>query len=238
MEPKPEFFLTLILHHGGKFVKDEKDGLEYVACEKYVWEGLDVDTICLWTPSDMCKEHGLRPLAEDLDVRQMCNIGMMRDWKMHIYFEYPIDNPKISKNPPNGAINDEDLCRIMDEIVRMTMEAHCLEYDGSEDSETMHKSAYQINEEETQNDSGIVGIDVNNTTIDIEDFTDVQGAARADNDRCEHLGDGDNEGRKDMDEDDLGNDCSDEDKPYEALEVNSSDDYESTSDSPYRPPLF
>ncbi|KAJ1426785.1 tonB family domain protein [Sesbania bispinosa] len=107
---------------------------------------------------------------------------------MHVYFEYPIDNPKIGQNPPNGAINDEDLCRIVDEIVRMTVEAHYLE--------------------------------------------------GADNDICEHLGDGDNEGRKVTVEDDRGNGCSDEDKPYEALEDSLGDDYESASDSPYRPPLF
>ncbi|KAJ1404927.1 hypothetical protein SESBI_26222 [Sesbania bispinosa] len=161
MEPEPEFFMTLILHHGGKFVKDEKQGLEYVGGEIDVWEGVDVDTMCLWTPFDLCKKHGyvrfhniwwhnpdfdlekgLRPLAEDLDVRQMCNIGMVRDWEMHIYFEHPIDTPKISQKAPNEAT--------IDEIVRMTMAPHCLKDDGSEDTEAMHKFVDQINVEETE----------------------------------------------------------------------------------------
>ncbi|KAJ1382308.1 hypothetical protein SESBI_44377 [Sesbania bispinosa] len=140
MEPEPEFFLTLILHHGGKFVKDDKNDLEYVGGEIDVWEGLDVDTMCLWTPSDLCKEHGyvrfhnilwhnpdfdlekgLRPLAEDLDVRQMCNIGKVRDWEMHIYFEHPIDIPKISQKAPNDAplsqgIQDYEIEPIVNDI--------------------------------------------------------------------------------------------------------------------------
>ncbi|KAJ1406095.1 hypothetical protein SESBI_25355 [Sesbania bispinosa] len=206
MEREPRFFMTLILHHGGKFVKDEKQGLEYVSGEIDVWEGVNVDTMCLWTPSDMCKEHGyirfdniwwnnpdfdlekgLRPLAEDPNVRKMCNIGM------------------ISQNPPNEATIDEDLCRTVDEIVRMTMAPHCLEDDRSEDTEVVHKFANQIHVKETEIDSGVGGIE-------------VEGA--------------------DMCEDNGGKGSSDENRPYEALEESSDDDYESASDSPYRPPLF
>ncbi|KAJ1426300.1 hypothetical protein SESBI_10317 [Sesbania bispinosa] len=147
--------------------------------------------MCLWTPSDMCKEHdyvrfdniwwhnpdfdlekGLRSLAEDLDVRQMCNIGMVRDWGMHIYFEHPIDTPKISQKAPNEATIDEDFAHLM--CSHRTMAPHCLEDDE----------------------------------------------------------------RADMGEDDGGKDTGDEDRSYEASDESSGDDYESTSDSPYRPPLF
>ncbi|KAJ1384306.1 hypothetical protein SESBI_42653 [Sesbania bispinosa] len=246
MEPEPEFFLTLILHHGGKFVKDVKNGLEYVGGEIDVWEGLDVDTMCLWTPFDLCKEHGyvrfdniwwhnpdfdlekgLRPLAEDLDIRQMCNIGKVRDWEMHIYFEHPIDTPEISQKEPNDASIDEDLRKIVDDIVRMTMAPHFVEDDGSEDIEVVHESADQINVQETESDSGVGGIEVEgavgeeNTTTNHENFTEFEGAAGAN-----------------MGEDDGGKETSDEDRSYEASEESSGDDYESASDSPYRPPLF
>ncbi|KAJ1380489.1 Ricin B-like lectin [Sesbania bispinosa] len=137
----------IILHHGGKFLRDDKNVLEYVGGEIDVWEGLDVDTMCLWTPSDMCKEHGyvrfdniwwhnpdfklekgLRPLAEDLDVRQMCNIGMA----------------------PNDATIDEDLRRTVDDILRMTMAPHFVEDDASEDTEVVQQIDDQSNDEDEE----------------------------------------------------------------------------------------
>ncbi|KAJ1396026.1 hypothetical protein SESBI_32855 [Sesbania bispinosa] len=275
MEPELEFFLTFILHHGGKFVKDDKNGLEYVGGEIDVWEGLDVDTMCLWTPSDLCKEHGyvrfdniwwhnpdfdlekgLRPLAEDLDVRQMCNIGKVRDWEMHIYFEHPIDTPKISQKAPNDATIDKDLRRTFDDIVRMTMAPHYLEDNGSEDTKVVHKFADQINVKETESKFGDGGIEVEGSAEDItefdgavgadnidtnvEDITEFDAATGADNTSTDHEEFNDTEGvaGADMGEDDGGKGSSDEDRTYEASEESSGDDYESESDSPYRPPTF
>ncbi|KAJ1439838.1 hypothetical protein SESBI_02060 [Sesbania bispinosa] len=196
MEREPEFFLTLILHHGGKFLRDDKNVLEYVGGEIDVWEGLDVDTMCLWTPSDLCKEHGyvrfdsiwwhnpdfnlekgLRPLAEDLDVRQMCNIGMVRDWEMHIYFEHPIDTPKISQKAPNDATIDEDLHKTVDDILRMTMAPDFVEDDASEDTEVVLQIADQSHVEETENEFRDSGIEVDGSA---EEGFECDGAAGAD----------------------------------------------------------
>ncbi|KAJ1438046.1 hypothetical protein SESBI_03478 [Sesbania bispinosa] len=196
MEREPEFFLTLILHHGGKFLKDDKNVLEYVGGEIDIWEGLDVDTMCLWTPSDLCKEHGyvrfdniwwhnpdfnlekgLRPLAEDLDVRQMCNIGMVRDWEMHIYFEHPIDTPKISQKAPNDATIDDDLRRTVDDILRMTMTLDFVEDDASEDTEVVLQVADQSHVEEAENEFRDSGIEVDGSA---EEGAECDGAAGAD----------------------------------------------------------
>ncbi|KAJ1421223.1 hypothetical protein SESBI_13808 [Sesbania bispinosa] len=196
MEREPDFFLTLILHHGGKFLRDDKNVLEYVGGEIDVWEGLDVDTMCLWTPSNLCKEHGyvrfdsiwwhnpdfnlekgLRPLAEDLDVRKMCNIGMVRDWEMHIYFEHPIDTPKISQKAPNDATIDEDLRRTVDDILRMTMTPDFVEDDASEDTEVVLQIADQSHVEEAENEFRDSGIEVDGSA---EEGAECDGAAGAD----------------------------------------------------------
>ncbi|KAJ1410424.1 hypothetical protein SESBI_21919 [Sesbania bispinosa] len=272
MEPEPEFFLTLILHHGGKFVRDDKNVLEYVGGEIDVWEGLDVNTMCLWTPSDLCKDHGyvrfdsiwwhnpdfnlekgLKPLDEYLDVRQMCNIGKVHDWEMHIYFEHPIDTPKISQKAPIDATIDEDLRRTIDDIVRMTMAPHYLEDDASEDTEVVHELAYQINVDETENEFGYGGIEVegsaeegtefdgaagaDNIDTNAEEFTEFDGSAGVDNTAVdpEELNDAEGAVGADMGEDDGGKGSSEEDKTYEASEESSGDDYESASDSLYRP---
>ncbi|KAJ1380485.1 hypothetical protein SESBI_45969 [Sesbania bispinosa] len=164
---EPEFFLTLILHHGGKFLRDDKNVLEYVGGEIDVWEGLDVDTMCLWTPFDLCKEHGyvrfdsiwwhnpdfnlekgLRPLAEGLDVRQMCNIGMVRDWEITV-----------------------------DDILRMTMAPDFVEDDASEDTEVVLQIADQGQVEETENEFRDSGIEVDGSA---EEGAECDGAAGAD----------------------------------------------------------
>ncbi|KAJ1400057.1 hypothetical protein SESBI_29893 [Sesbania bispinosa] len=291
MEREPEFFLNLILHHGGKFLRDDKNVLEYVGGEIDVWEGLDVDTMCLWTPSDLCKEHGyvrfdsiwwhnpdfnlekgLRPLAEDLDVRQMCNIGMVRDWEMHIYFEHPIDTPKISQKAPNDATIDEDLRRTVDDILRMTMAPHFVEDDASEDTEVVQLIADQSNVEETENEFGDGGIEVEGSAeegtecdgaagadlidTNAEDIADFEGAVGADNidtnaekitefdgaagvdntvAEDEELNDVEGAAGAGMGEDDRGKGSSEEDITYEASEESFGDDYESASDSLYRP---
>ncbi|KAJ1393600.1 hypothetical protein SESBI_34784 [Sesbania bispinosa] len=291
MEREPEFFLTLILHHGGKFLRDDKNVLEYVGGEIDVWEGLDVDTMCLWTPSDLCKEHGyvrfdsiwwhnpdfnlekgLRPLAEDLDVRKMCNIGMVRDWEMHIYFEHPIDTPKISQKAPSDAAIDEDLRRTVDDILRMTMAPDFVEDDASEDTEVVLQIADQSHVEETENEfrdngievdgsaeegaecdgaagadlidtnaedtadfEGVIGAD--NIDTNAEKITECDGAAGVDNTVAEdeELNDAEVAAGADMGEDDRGKGSSEEDRTYEASEESSGDDYESASDSLYRP---
>ncbi|KAJ1376370.1 hypothetical protein SESBI_50021, partial [Sesbania bispinosa] len=264
MEREPEFFLTLILHHGGKFLRDDKNVLEYVGGEIDVWEGLDVDTMCLWTPSDLCKEHGyvrfdsiwwlnpdfnlekgLRPLAEDLDVRQMCSIGMVRDWEMHIYFEHPIDTPKISQKAPNDATIDEDLRRTVDDNLRMTMALDFVEDDASEDTEVVLQIADRSHVEETENEFRDSGIEVqgsaeegaDNIDTNAEKITECDGVAGVDNTVAEdkELNDAKVAVGADIGGDDRGKGSSEEDRTYEASEESSGDDYESASDSLYRP---
>ncbi|KAJ1423258.1 hypothetical protein SESBI_12460 [Sesbania bispinosa] len=152
--------------------------------------------MCLWTPSDLGKEHGyvrfdsiwwhnpdfnlekgLRPLAEDLDVRQMCNIGMVRDWEMHIYFEHPIDTPKISQKAPNDATIDEDLRRTVDDILRMTMTPDFVEDDASEDTEVVLQIADQSHVDEAENEFRDSGIEVDGSA---EEGAECDGAAGAD----------------------------------------------------------
>ncbi|KAJ1388191.1 hypothetical protein SESBI_39295 [Sesbania bispinosa] len=110
MEPN---IITLILHHRGSFVR-EKGELNYVGGEFCVWEGLDVDTVNLFTVEKLCKEHyyrrfekifwpkpgrdldlGLRELVKDAHVVEMCNAGRENNGEVEIYFLHPVDLPFI-----------------------------------------------------------------------------------------------------------------------------------------------
>ncbi|KAJ1410705.1 hypothetical protein SESBI_21727 [Sesbania bispinosa] len=119
MEPRR---ITLILHHRGSLVR-EMGKLSYVGGEFCVWEGLDVETVNLFTVETLCKEHyyrrfekifwlkpgrdldlGLRELVKDAHVFQMCNAGMENNGEVEIYFLHPVDLPFIivDENPESG----------------------------------------------------------------------------------------------------------------------------------------
>ncbi|KAJ1403244.1 circumsporozoite protein-like [Sesbania bispinosa] len=120
MEPNR---ITLILHHRGSFVR-EMGELKYVGGEFCVWEGLDVDTVNLFTVETLCKEHyyrrfekifwlkpgrdldlGLRELVKDVHVMEICNAGMENNGEVEIFFLHPVNLPFIivDENSDSGV---------------------------------------------------------------------------------------------------------------------------------------
>ncbi|KAJ1418300.1 proteoglycan 4-like [Sesbania bispinosa] len=111
-----DLFITFVLHHRGKFLRDEDGELIYDNEEIDVWEDVDPDKCCPWLARDLAKQHGyrdfkevwwhnkqfslekgLRLLKEDVDVRDMCLIARQFDYEAHIYFEHQVDVPVFSK---------------------------------------------------------------------------------------------------------------------------------------------
>ncbi|KAJ1432893.1 proteoglycan 4-like [Sesbania bispinosa] len=111
-----DLFITFVLHHHGKFLRDGKGVLIYDNEEIDVWEDVDPDKCCPWLARDLAKQHGyrdfkevwwhnkqfnlekgLRLLKEDADVRDMCMIARQFDYEAHIYFEHQVDVPVFSK---------------------------------------------------------------------------------------------------------------------------------------------
>lgn len=50
--------INVIVHHKGKFRRDDHGTLVYVNGEYYVWEGFDKDLMIVWTINDMYKSYG------------------------------------------------------------------------------------------------------------------------------------------------------------------------------------
>ncbi|KAJ1389617.1 proteoglycan 4-like [Sesbania bispinosa] len=111
-----DLFITFVLHHRGKFIRDEDGMLIYADEEIDVWEDIDPDKLCPWLARDLAKQHGyhdfkevwwhnklfnlekgLRLLKEDVDVRNMCLIARQFDYEAHIYFEHQVDVSVFSK---------------------------------------------------------------------------------------------------------------------------------------------
>lgn len=89
--------INVIVHHKGKFRRDDHGTLVYVNGEYYVWEGFDKDLMIVWTINDMYKsygcyqrfnvvyilvlesglEGGLLWMENDKDVLNMCNIAII-----------------------------------------------------------------------------------------------------------------------------------------------------------------
>jgi len=51
--------ITLILHHGGGFKRDEYRMLQYVRGEFCVWEKMDADELCLWDIAEATSKNKL-----------------------------------------------------------------------------------------------------------------------------------------------------------------------------------
>ncbi|KAJ1407821.1 hypothetical protein SESBI_24010 [Sesbania bispinosa] len=253
MEQEPEFFLTLILHHGGKILRDDKNVLEYVGGEIDVWEGLDVDTMCLWTPSDLCKEHGyvrfdsiwwhnpdfnlekgLRPLAEDLDVRQMCNIVMVHDW-MTMTLDFVEDDASEDTEVVLQIADQSHVEEAENEFRDSGIEVDGSAEEGAECDGVAGADLIDTNAEDIADFEGVVRAD--NIDTNAEKITECDGAAGVDNTVAEdeELNDAEVAAGADMGEDDRGKGSSEEDKTYEASAESFGDDYESASDSLYRP---
>ncbi|KAJ1435525.1 hypothetical protein SESBI_05037 [Sesbania bispinosa] len=114
MEPNR---ITLILHHRGSFVR-EMGELEYVGGEFYVWKGLDVDIVNLFTVETLCKEHycrrfekifwlkpgrdldlGLRELVKDAHVMEMCS-GERAQKPVDVTDHTTMASPELEVSPP------------------------------------------------------------------------------------------------------------------------------------------
>ncbi|KAJ1388123.1 hypothetical protein SESBI_39388 [Sesbania bispinosa] len=212
-----DLFITFVLHHRGKFLRDEYGELIYDNEEINVWEDVDPDKCCPWLARDLAKQHGyrdfkevwwhnkqfnlekcLRLLKKDADVRDMCLIARQFDYEAHIYFEHQVDVPVFSKT----AQAKESLGSI--EVGRKT----CDVGEGEGD----------VHMEDIQHATNVEG-DVH--MEDIEHAANVEGDVHMrDIQHAAYVED-------DMNEDE-----------YEASgsnKMSSSDDYESAEDSVYRP---
>ncbi|KAJ1407708.1 hypothetical protein SESBI_24184 [Sesbania bispinosa] len=119
MEPN---MITLILHHRGSFVR-EMGELKYVEGEFCVWEGLDVDTMNLFTVETLCKEHyycrfekifwlkpgrdldlGLRELVKDAHVMEMSDEnsggGVQAQKPADVTDHTTMASPELEVSPP------------------------------------------------------------------------------------------------------------------------------------------
>ncbi|KAJ1428629.1 hypothetical protein SESBI_08729 [Sesbania bispinosa] len=88
--------VTVIMHHGGKLMRNEDNELDYIGGEVDVWEDLDSDYI-----SRKSLEDGLRELRWDCDtdVLDMCIASMRNDEEIEVFIEHPVvENPTLSKS--------------------------------------------------------------------------------------------------------------------------------------------
>ncbi|KAJ1377359.1 hypothetical protein SESBI_48982, partial [Sesbania bispinosa] len=86
--------VTVIMHHGGKLMRNEDNGLDYIRGEVDVWEDLDSDYI-------NSLEDGLRELRWDCDtnVLDMCIASMRNDGEIEVFIEHlVVENPTFSKS--------------------------------------------------------------------------------------------------------------------------------------------
>ncbi|KAJ1378268.1 activating signal cointegrator 1 complex subunit 2-like protein [Sesbania bispinosa] len=118
--------ITLILHHKGKFVRNESNRLDYVDGEFCVWEGFNVDTVNKFTMVELCKEHnyhkfeniywlhpgkdldlGLRLLDKDRHVVEMCSAAMKANGEIDI-FSLILLNPPMSPEVEAHVVEEKD----------------------------------------------------------------------------------------------------------------------------------
>ncbi|KAJ1381673.1 hypothetical protein SESBI_44952 [Sesbania bispinosa] len=104
-------FITLILHHGGKLLRNEQNVLEYVGSEVDVWEELDCDLLNRFLIIDLCKLHkyhdiqycfwlylecnlevGLREIRKDCDadIVDLCLDSNTTIGKLKVFVMHPI----------------------------------------------------------------------------------------------------------------------------------------------------
>ncbi|KAJ1404171.1 hypothetical protein SESBI_26768 [Sesbania bispinosa] len=110
----------MIMHHGGKLMRNEDNELDYIGGEVDVWEDLDSDYInrfmiidlcklhhyrridhCYWLSPEKSLEDGLRELRWDCDtdVLDMCIASMRNDGEIEVFIEHPVvENPTFSKS--------------------------------------------------------------------------------------------------------------------------------------------
>ncbi|KAJ1403289.1 hypothetical protein SESBI_27437 [Sesbania bispinosa] len=104
-------FITLILHHGGKLLRNEQRVLEYVGGEVDVWEEIDCDLLNRFLIIDLCKLHkyhdiqhcywlyperdldlGLREIRKDCDadIVDLCLASKHNNGEIEVFFEHPV----------------------------------------------------------------------------------------------------------------------------------------------------
>ncbi|KAJ1394772.1 hypothetical protein SESBI_33896 [Sesbania bispinosa] len=104
-------FITLILHHGGKFLRNEQRVLEYVGGEVDVWDYLECDILNRFVIIDLCKLHkyhhiehcywlyperdldgGLSEIRKDhdSDIVDMCLASKHNNGEIEVFFEHPV----------------------------------------------------------------------------------------------------------------------------------------------------
>ncbi|KAJ1385987.1 hypothetical protein SESBI_41188 [Sesbania bispinosa] len=146
--------ITLILHHRGSFVR-EMGEVKYVGGEFCIWEGLDVDTVNLFTVETLCKDHyyrrfekilwlkpgrdlgvGLRELVKDKHVMEMCNAGMENNGEVEIFFIHPVDLPFIVVDENEDSVEQPQKPTDVTDQTTMHAPAHSPfdDYESAEDS--------------------------------------------------------------------------------------------------------
>ncbi|KAJ1428316.1 S-locus receptor kinase, C-terminal [Sesbania bispinosa] len=128
VRPRMSRLVTMIMHHGGKLMRNEENELDYIGSEVDVWEDLDSDLIHRFLIIDLCKLHnyhridhcywlaleksledGLRELRWDCDtdVLDMCIASMRNDGEIEVFIEHPVvENQTFSKS--RGHVGEKE----------------------------------------------------------------------------------------------------------------------------------
>ncbi|KAJ1376705.1 hypothetical protein SESBI_49659 [Sesbania bispinosa] len=135
--------ITLILHHGGKLLRNEQRVLEYVGGEVDVWEDLECDILNRFVIIDLCKLHkyhdiqhfywlyperdldlGLREIRKDhdSDIVDMCLASKHNNGEIEIFFEHPVipdecvvfSKVVVGENTGEMAAEMEDVSHVED----------------------------------------------------------------------------------------------------------------------------
>ncbi|MED6149001.1 hypothetical protein PIB30_058267 [Stylosanthes scabra] len=111
--------LTLVYHHGGSLVTKDNDSVAYEVDNIQELDQLDEDILdvftmrnhyfslgyekiaqCSWLVPGSPLETGLRPIATDVELLEMCCAARGDNNKVHIYYEHAVSVPQVEENVP------------------------------------------------------------------------------------------------------------------------------------------
>ncbi|KAJ1384595.1 hypothetical protein SESBI_42424 [Sesbania bispinosa] len=176
--------ITVILHHGGKLLRNEQRVLEYVGGEVDVWEELECNIMNRFVIIDLCKLHkyhdiqhcywlnperdldlGLREIRKDhdSDIVDMCLASKHNNGEIEIFFEHPVipdecvvfSKVVVGENTGEMAVEMEDVSPVEDSPDDVVVEEGVEEGTLSD----IHSDSYESAEDSLYRPSSIVSED-------------------------------------------------------------------------------
>ncbi|MED6183200.1 hypothetical protein PIB30_035802 [Stylosanthes scabra] len=112
-------YLTLVYHHGGNFVTKDNGSVVYEVDNIDEQDRLDEDTLDVfavryhhydlgypkilnirWLEPGRELATGLRTIADDADLLEMCRLARDNNNKVHIYYEHVVSEPQVKEDVP------------------------------------------------------------------------------------------------------------------------------------------